>query len=180
MGTWNYRKSPQLPHVSIATKLMVAPIVRDPLSSTRKKDIGWFEQSNGWMRLSTSLDPHHLQIDCHQGCGGCPVRDNPGDPGRAVLQLLCPRRRHHNDRGWNGHLQHRQECREIQGDCLRLQIADLTRLELQWILSSNEKLHFSGMQKDPRGFYYQPSGKVENWIFSFQMISNIKIETVDK
>ena len=101
---------------------MVAPIVRDPLSSTRKKDIGWFEQSNGWMRLSTSLDPHHLQIDCHQGCGGCPVRDNPGDPGRAVLQFLCPRRRHHNDRGWNGHLQHRQECRQIQGDCLRLQI----------------------------------------------------------
>ena len=96
-----------------------------------------------------------------QGGGGCSLRDNVGDPGRARLQLLCPWRRHHNDCGWNGHLQHCQECRPIQGDWEGTKLFSLSILFWTKLLQLKMTNCFSGVQKDPRSVYYQPSGKVE-------------------
>ena len=84
-----------------------------------------------WVDEVTSINPVFIRfilivIHGPQGGGGSTLRDNLGDPGRAGLQLLCARGRHHNDCGWNGHLQHRKECTSVQGD-FRFN----TRLKLQ-------------------------------------------------
>ena len=114
---------------------------------------------------------HHPRLHSYwststpQGGGGRPLRDNLGDLGRAGLQLLCARRRHHNDGGWNGYLQHRQECKQVQGD-YRLPDWRYSGFFLQ--------VTFPGVQEDSRSVYYQPCGKVENRILSFRNWEKVK------